>query len=787
MTGGEIMRGFLKNGGLLALVLVLMMVLVLVLPVHAAANRGPIELPMIPGTPSTTKPTTEPATEPVTDPATEPATDPVTEPATTVPQETVPECLSYEIVDGEVTITDCDTNASGELIIPATIEGYPVTAIGDKAFTGSNSLTSVIIGNSVTSIGDFAFRECFSLTSVSIGNSVTSIGDWAFRDCPNLVYHIWDTGKYLGNEENPHLVLMDTTSENITSITIHKDTKIIGYSACASCSALCTVTVPDGVKHIGNRAFSGCNSLTSIRIGDGLTGMGYGVFSACRNLTEILVGVNNACFSSDSYGVLFNKDKTVLYCAPRSLSGSYTVPDGVIEISDAFDNCLLMTALILPKGLITIDSGAFSYCCNLSSMVIPDSVVSIGTGVFHNCLIEDIYYTGTPEQWSGITIGDNNYSLADATIHANYIPTVIKTHPMDQNAVAGNNVKLTVLATGGSLAYQWQYRTSANGEWKNASASGNKTSVLTVPVTTARNGYQYRCKIIDGFGLEVYTDFAELSVFGINTQPENKYLPAGKTAKFMVKATGEGLTYQWQYRASAKGSWKNTTATGNKTATLSVPVTAARNNYQYRCKVTDQEGSVVYSNAATLKVVTLKVTTQPANKYLPAGKTAKFTVKVSGTGLKYQWQYRTSSSGSWKNASAAGNKTATLSVPATATRNGYQYRCKITDQYGNVIYSNAATLKIVTLKITTQPSSMTLAKGKTATFKVVAKGTDITYQWQYRTSAKGTWKKASATGNKTATLKVPVTAARNGYQYRCVITDKYGNVVRSAAATLKVK
>ncbi|MBQ6831899.1 MAG: hypothetical protein IJO28_04615 [Oscillospiraceae bacterium] len=43
------------------------------------------------------------------------------------------------------------------------------------------------------------------------------------------------------------------------------------------------------------------------------------------------------------------------------------------------------------------------------------------------------------------------------------------------------------------------------------------------------------------------------------------------------------------------------------------------------------------------------------------------------------------------------------------------------------------------------------------------------------------------TGNKTATLSVPVTAARNNYQYRCVITDKYGNVVGSKAATLKVK
>ncbi|MBQ6832217.1 MAG: endonuclease [Oscillospiraceae bacterium] len=306
----------------------------------------------------------------------------------------------------------------------------------------------------------------------------------------------------------------------------------------------------------------------------------------------------------------------------------------------------------------------------------------------------------------------------------------------------------------------------------------------TVTAATAtQEGQQRRdCKNCDHYETRVVSKLPVIS-----TQPVHKNLPAGKTAKFTVKATGTELKYQWQYRTSAKGSWKAASATGNKTATLSVPVTATRNGCQYRCKITDKYGNAVYSKAAALNVVTLKVTAQPANKFLPAGKTAKFTVKAAGEGLKYQWQYRTSAKGSWKTTSATGNKTATLSVPATATRNGYQYRCKITDQYGNVIYSGAATLKIVTLKITTQPASVTLAAGKTATFKVVAKGTGLTYQWQYRTSAKGSWKKASATGNKTATLKVPVTATRNGYQYRCVITDQYGNVINSAAATLKLK
>ena len=90
----------------------------------------------------------------------------------------------------------------------------------------------------------------------------------------------------------------------------------------------------------------------------------------------------------------------------------------------------------------------------------------------------------------------------------------------------------------------------------------------------------------------------------------------------------------------------------------------------------------------------ISITTQPVGKTVAEGATAKFTVKATGTGLKYQWQYRTSSTGKWQAASATGNKTATLSVPGTAARNGFQYRCKITDGSGNVKYSNAATLTV---------------------------------------------------------------------------------------------
>ena len=186
----------------------------------------------------------------------------------------------------------------------------------------------------------------------------------------------------------------------------------------------------------------------------------------------------------------------------------------------------------------------------------------------------------------------------------------------------------------------------------------------------------------------------------------------------------------------------------------------------------------VYSNAATLTIKLLpKISNQPTNVTVKAGSTAAFTVTATGA-QSYQWQYRRNASDTWKSAGDSGNKTATLKVTASASKDGYQYRCAVKNSVGTV-YSNAATLKaVVKPTITTQPKKVTVNEGSTATFTVKASGAQ-SYQWQYRKNAGDTWKNATDSGSKTATLKVTASAGKNGYQYRCAVKNIAGTVYSS--------
>ena len=175
--------------------------------------------------------------------------------------------------------------------------------------------------------------------------SVTRIGNLAFKDCTK-----------------------------ITSIAMPDSVAYIGRSAFYNCTSLKSITIPDGVKEIGYAAFSECAGLVSVKIPDNVTKIGDSASINCANLTKIDVTAGNKYYSSAN-GVLFNKDKSELICYPAGIKNvGYSIPDGVTVIRDrAFNKCLSLNSITIPKSVQDIETYSFFGCTSLEAINVAAS------------------------------------------------------------------------------------------------------------------------------------------------------------------------------------------------------------------------------------------------------------------------------------------------------------------------------------------------------------------------------------------------------------------------------
>ena len=219
----------------------------------------------------------------------------------------------YETVKISDSVTTIESNAFGSLKIFE--GGKNITTIGDSAFTycsdlvnitipkierignrafyGCTSLTSVQLGDSLISIGDYAFSGCSkAFTSLDLKNGV-SVGDYAFDSCGTLTSATIDTNS-IGSG-----VFKKCTALN--SIDIGSSTTTISDYMFSKCYSLRSVTIPDSITSIGNFAFDSCSGLTSVTIPNSVTSIGNSVFYNCSSIANVTIGSGVTSISSYSF------------------------------------------------------------------------------------------------------------------------------------------------------------------------------------------------------------------------------------------------------------------------------------------------------------------------------------------------------------------------------------------------------------------------------------------------------------------------------------------------------
>ena len=382
------------------------------------------------------------------------------------------EHLTYEIKNEEVTITGCDKDYSGVLVIPDVINGYPVTEIDSYAFKNCNNITEVVIGANVESINHNAFEHSYNIKSVTISDSVDYIGYEAFYSCLNLEKitilpqreisirnDSFDNTAYYKNEANweDGLLYIDNhlidAKSGFTEFNVKADTFSIAKYAFFSCSRLESVTLPDSITVIGDSMFKSCSDLKSVTFGKNVTTIGNSAFYECRALEEIVIPDS---VTSMGYLVFYGCDKLKSIVIPDSVTSS--VGEG------SFRDCSALESVVIGDGATSIDNKAFYRCRKLKTVVIGDNVQSIGESAFQDCeslenitmnnvitsigdmafencnkvtsielpltlksigkyafywmlSLTDVYYGGSEEDWKNVSIGNSNNHLHSATIH----------------------------------------------------------------------------------------------------------------------------------------------------------------------------------------------------------------------------------------------------------------------------------------------------------------------------------------------------------------------------------
>lgn len=291
-----------------------------------------------------------------------------------------------------------------------------ITTINSYTFENCGELKSIVIPEGVTTIGTNAFKNCIKLESLTVPESITTIGDYAFYNCNSIKHAAFPAhiSSYIPKES---LETVEITSgeiasnafkgrNNLVSVTIGGKVKSIGDYAFSECGGLKSLTICDSVKSIGSYAFYSCTMLTNITIPQSVNSVGSNAFMGCGIQSAKIPGIALKAISGTKVTTVEIISGNIANQAFYMHSNLTTliIDDGVTSIGNlAFASCSKLESVTIGNGVTKINDSAFNSCSSLTKVTISDSVTTISGSSFSGCsALEDIFFSGTQEQWNAI-------------------------------------------------------------------------------------------------------------------------------------------------------------------------------------------------------------------------------------------------------------------------------------------------------------------------------------------------------------------------------------------------
>ena len=474
---------------------------------------------------------------------------------------------------GDYNVAEEELAPWGTAVTSVTIkEG--VTSVGVGAFYVCMELNKVTLPSTLIEIRDLAFCGCVSLTKITLPENLKVIGGGAFSLCG--IEHVtvpWSVSK-IGDMAFYVSALEEIFLPNVGDL---------GAMAFAGCVNLKEAVLCDSISGIMKGTFMGCESLASVTFDEYMEDIGESAFSGCTNLKDVY-------YTGDKWNrenhLYIRKDND-----PLTEGAEWHYECGPIILRQP-------ESVRVPYG-----ETARVYACAMGKTVsyewwYKDEGDTEYQKSPQNSAVYTVKMTGQSKNRRVICyvreINGNRIKCGTVMIK----PAIdLVTKPEQGYAPMGEKVKVKAKFSGIGLRYEWWIKNEGSNKYVKSSIT---SSTYTATMTEKSKNRRVLCKAYDKYGNMLKTESVQLrESVSIKTQPKSATVAKGKSARVTVKASGDGLRYEWYFKNVGSAKYSKSSITS---ATYSVKMSSVTNGRKLLCYVYDKYGNRVQTKTVVVKM-----------------------------------------------------------------------------------------------------------------------------------------------------------------------------------------